>query len=110
MEVNKSATFKAILIAVILVFGYLLFRLVLRADIEPVISELFAAIIGFVLTVLTTAFLLSKQTQAELTKEESIQFLNFKMSMYIELLNQLQDIILKRKINREDIVELRLLN
>ena len=54
--------------------------------------------------------LLNKQTDAELRKEESIQFLNLKMSVYQELLKQLHDVISKRKIKKEDITELRLLN
>ncbi len=74
------------------------------------ISELFAAIIGFALTVMTTSLLLSKQTEAELRKEESVQFLNLKMNIYLELLNQLKDIIAKKKINSDDVMELRLLN
>ena len=53
---------------------------------------------------------MNKQTDAELRKEESIQFLNLKMSVYQELLKQLHDVISKRKIKKEDITELRLLN
>ncbi|RMG21031.1 MAG: hypothetical protein D6730_18990 [Bacteroidetes bacterium] len=98
------------LLAVTLIVGYLLIRLILSNSQTPIVFELFAAIIGFALTVLTTSILLSKQTEAELSKEESIQFLNLKMSMYQELLNQLEDIIMKRSIKWEDIVELRLLN
>jgi hypothetical protein len=109
-KIIKEDAFKIASIAAVVIFGYLLFRLIFRSNIEPIITEIFAAIIGFVLTVLTTSFLLSKQTEAELTKEENIQFLNLKMNLYLELLNQLQDIILKRKIGKEDIIELRLLN
>jgi hypothetical protein len=80
-------------------------------DNTPAITfELFAAILGFTLTSLVTFLLLNKQTDAELRKEESIQFLNLKMNVYQELLKQLHDVISKRKIKKEDITELRLLN
>ena len=107
---KKFSDHRLALLAIVVVFGYLLIRLVLEQEGEPVIFELFAAIIGFTLTILATSVLLNKQTEAELTKEENIQFLNLKMNMYQELLNQLQDIILKKRISREDVVELRLLN
>ncbi|RMG85321.1 MAG: hypothetical protein D6714_06155 [Bacteroidetes bacterium] len=98
------------LIAITVFFGYLLIRLVLSQEYPPIVFELFAAIIGFTLTILTTSALLSRQTEAELSKEESIQFLNLKMNIYLELLDQLKDIVTKRQVQREDIVEIRILN
>jgi hypothetical protein len=98
------------LIAVTVVFGYLLFRLVLKESDQPITFELFAALIGFSLTILTTSLLLHRQTEAELSKEENVLFLNLKMKVYLELIDQLQDVIMKRRITDEDILELRLLN
>ena len=93
-----------------MVLGYLVLRIIFNSDTPAITLELFAAILGFTLTSLVTFLLLNKQTDAELRKEESIQFLNLKMSVYQELLKQLHDVILKRKIKKEDITELRLLN
>ncbi|MAT53499.1 MAG: hypothetical protein CMN32_03390 [Saprospirales bacterium] len=101
---------RLILLTATVVFGYILIRTVLTSDFNPMVTELFAAIIGFALTVMTTSLLLSKQTEAELRKEESVQFLNLKMNIYVELLNQLKDIIAKKRINPDDVMELRLLN
>lgn len=106
---NKSIPI-LVLLAIVLVMGYLVLRIIFNDNTSAITFELFAAILGFTLTSLVTFLLLNKQTDAELRKEESIQFLNLKMSVYQELLNQLHDVILKRKIKKEDITELRLLN
>ncbi len=101
----------AFTLAGVVIFGYLLFRFILQnSESHPITFELFAALIGFTLTVLTTSLLLHRQTEAELSKEENIQFLNLKMKIYLELVEQLQDVIAKRKITPEDVIELRLLN
>ncbi len=107
---SQSSKIISILIVILVVFGYLLFRLVLNESSQPITYELFAALIGFGLTVLATSFLLNRQTEAELAKEENILFLNLKMNVYRELLDQIQDVIMKREILEEDILELRLLN
>ncbi len=100
-----------LLLAIVLIFGYLLFRFVLKnAEDHPITFELFAALIGFALTVLTTSLLLHRQTEAELSKEENIQFLNLKMKIYLELIEQLHDVVSKRRITPEDVIELRMLN
>lgn len=106
---NKSIPI-LVLLAIVLVMGYLVLRIIFNSNTPAITLELFAAILGFTLTSLVTFLLLNKQTDAELRKEESIQFLNLKMSVYQELLKQLHDVILKRKIKKEDITELRLLN
>ena len=106
---NKSIPI-LVLLAIVLVIGYLVLRIIFNDNTPAITFELFAAILGFTLTSLVTFLLLNKQTDAELRKEESIQFLNLKMSVYQELLKQLHDVILKRKIKKEDITELRLLN
>ena len=98
------------LMAVILTMGYLVLRTIFNSAAPDITFELYAAILGFTLTALVTFLLLNKQTDAELRKEESILFLNLKMSVYQELLRQLQDVITKKRISKEDIIELRLLN
>ena len=77
---------------------------------EPFTYEIFAAIIGFTITALTTWSLLGKQTENELNKEVRIRFLTLKTTIYQELIRQLEDIVRKEKITHEDIIELRLLS
>jgi len=91
-------------------FAYLLFRTVLQQSKHPITFELFAALIGVSITILLTSILLKRQTGAELRKEENVMFLDLKMRTYTELIDQLQDIISKKKILEEDMIEIRLLN
>ncbi len=97
--------------AIITVFGYLLVRTILDSKVVmPITFELYAALLGVILTALITFALLSKQTQAELNKEESIKFLDLKINVYTELINQVQDIMSKAEITDIDMIEIRLLN
>lgn len=102
--------YKLILIAIIFFSGYATLRIVLNSEVTPLTFEIYAAIIGFTITSLTTWALLGKQTENELKKEDSIRFLNLKTSIYLELIKQLEDIIRNQKITHEDVIELRLLN
>ena len=90
--------------------AYLLFRTVLEQSEHPITFELFAALIGVSITIVLTSILLNRQTTAELRKEENILFLNQKMKVYNELIDQLYDIISKKNILEEDMIEIRLLN
>ena len=90
--------------------AYLLFRTVLQESQHPITFELFAALIGVSITIVLTSILLNRQTTAELRKEENILFLNQKMKVYNELIDQLYDIISKKNILEEDMIEIRLLN
>lgn len=102
---------KLIIIVLILFFGYLILRMVLNSEkTEPFTYKIFAAIIGFTITALTTWSLLGKQTENELNKEVRIRFLTLKTTIYQELIRQLEDIVRKEKITHEDIIELRLLS
>ncbi len=97
--------------AIVTVFGYLLVRSILDSkSVMPITFELYAALLGVILTALITFSLLSKQTQAELNKEESIKFLDLKINVYTELINQVQDIMSKAEITDIDMIEIRLLN
>jgi hypothetical protein len=102
---------KLVIILAIFFFGYLTLRLVLNNESsKPITFEIYAAIIGFTITSLTTWALLGKQTENELKKEEQIRFLSLKTTIYQELIKQLEDIVRKETITHEDVIELRLLN
>ncbi|MEM6845539.1 MAG: hypothetical protein AAF632_25215 [Bacteroidota bacterium] len=106
---NKSLPL-VIIIAVAATSAYLLFRTVLEQSEHPITFELFAALIGVSITILLTSILLRRQTVAELRKEENVLFLDVKMKVYLELIDQLQDIMAKKNILEEDMIEIRLLN
>ena len=105
----KSLTL-VVVIGVAAAAAYMLFRTVLQQSEHPITFELFAALIGVSITILLTSILLRRQTVAELRKEENVLFLDMKMKVYLELIDQLQDIMAKRNILEEDMIEIRLLN
>lgn len=109
---RKSTIPLIISIAVAAGFSYLLFRTVLEESEaqHPITFELYAALIGVSITVILTSILLKRQTGAELRKEENVMFLELKMKTYTELIEQLQDIISKKNVLEEDMIEIRLLN
>ena len=107
---HKRTIALVLVIAVAAASAYLLFRTVLQESEHPITFELFAALIGVSITIVLTSILLSRQTAAELRKEENIMFLNQKMKVYYELIDQLYDIISKKNILEEDMIEIRLLN
>ena len=108
---SKRTTILLVLaVAVAAGSAYLLFRTVLEQSEHPITFELFAALIGVSITIVLTSILLNRQTTAELRKEENILFLNQKMKVYNELIDQLYDIISKKNILEEDMIEIRLLN
>ena len=111
MNRSKRQVILVISTALIAIFGYLLIRTILDSNkVLPITFELFAALLGVSLTALVTFALLSKQTEAELNKEESIKFLDLKINVYTELINQVQDIMTKSQITALDMIEIRLLN
>lgn len=107
---HKKSIILILSIAVAATAAYLLFRTVLQESAHPITFELFAALIGVSITIVLTSILLNRQTTAELRKEENILFLNQKMKVYNELIDQLYDIISKKNILEEDMIEIRLLN
>ncbi len=90
--------------------AYLVFRIVLDESQHPITFELFAALIGVILTITLTSILLKRQTAADLRKDENIKFLDLKMKIYLELIDQIHDIFTKKDILEEDVIEIRLLN
>ncbi|RMG78776.1 MAG: hypothetical protein D6707_09330 [Bacteroidetes bacterium] len=101
----------ASLLTVSTVFAYLTFRYILELKNLPGITyELTAAIIGVIFTVIITNILINNQTEAELRKEENIKFLDLKSKIYLELMDNLKEVMLKKKIEPDDIIAIRLLN
>ncbi|MGD1893835.1 MAG: hypothetical protein ACFB15_24980, partial [Cyclobacteriaceae bacterium] len=85
----KNKSFPLVIIIAVAASGaYLLFRTVLKQSEHPITFELFAALIGVSITVLLTSILLRRQTVAELRKEENVLFLDMKMKVYLELIDQ----------------------
>ncbi len=94
----------------LIVSGYIYLRYAYHVtDHLPFTQEIVLVVLGTIVTILITAILLNKQTEVELKKEENIKFIELKTNIYLQLLDHLEDIILKKSINQEDFIKLRFL-
>lgn len=66
-------------------------------------------LLGTIITIFITALLLNKQTEVELKKEENIKFLELKTDIYTQLLNHIEDVMLKGELERQDFIKLQFL-
>lgn len=109
-RLEKQTVLYMILTAVIFVGGYFFLRAAYHlSEPTPFTQEIVLIILGTIATVLITAILLNKQTEVELAKEQNIKFIELKSTIYLELLNYLEQIVQKRNIGEHDIVELQFL-
>ena len=98
------------LTAIIVIGGYFFLRYAYRVtDSTPFTQEIVLIFLGTIATILITATLLNKQTEVELKKEQNIKFLELKSSIYLELINYIEELILKRNLDHEDIIKLQFL-
>ncbi len=99
-----------LLSAVLVVGGYFFLRFAYRvSDSMPFTQEIVLIALGTIVTVMITAMLLNKQTEVELKKEENIKFLELKTSIYFDLLNRIEEILLAGRSTPQDLVRMRFL-
>jgi len=91
--------------------GYLYFREAYYVS-EPAVfsQEVILILIGSIITVFITAMLLNKQTEVEIHKEERIRYLELKSSIYMQLIDHIEDIILSGETTEDDLTRLKFLN
>ena len=100
------------LLSIVLILGgYWFLRYAYQvAEQAPFSQEIVLVILGTIITLFITAILLNKQTEVELKKEGSIKFIELKTSMYFQLIDYLEEIIIRGDINRADKLKLRTLS
>ena len=90
--------------------GYIFMRYAYRiAEEVPFSQEILLIALGTIVTILITAMLLNKQTEVELKKEENIKFTELKTDIYLQLIENIEDIILDKNIDEKDRIKLRIL-
>jgi DNA-binding XRE family transcriptional regulator len=88
--------------------GYFFLRLAYNAsDKMPFTQEFILIILGTISTILITAILLNKQTSVEIEKEQSVKFLDLKTTIYKNLINTIEEIIISRDITEKEIIKLK---
>ncbi len=96
---------------VVFVGGYTFLRYAYHvADQWPFSQEFVLVVLGTIATILITAMLLNKQTEVELKKEQSIKFVELKSSAYLDLLDLLEELMLKEAVSRDDLVKMQFLS
>ncbi len=77
--------------------GYIFMRYAYRiAEEAPFSQEILLIALGTIVTILITAMLLNKQTEVELKKEENIKFTELKTDIYLQLIENIEEIILDK--------------
>ena len=71
---------------------------------NPYAQEIVLIVLGTIATILITAALLNKQSELELDKEHHIKIFELKSSIYMDLIDFLEKIIVKGKLSKEELV------
>ncbi len=110
LQIKKENLLYMIIATLLFIGGYAFLRYSYKiTDNLPFAQEIVLVVLGTIVTILITAILLNKQTEVELKKEENIKFLELKTDIYLQLLNYLENIMLKNITTDEDLIKLRFL-
>ncbi len=95
---------------VLVVAGYVYLRYAYRVtDDLPFAQEVVLVILGTIVTILITAVLLNRQTEVELAKEQSLEFVELKATTYLDLLGHLEEVLGRGTVRDDDILRLQFL-
>ncbi len=76
---------------------------------NPYAQEIVLIVLGTIATILITAALLNKQSELELDKEHHIKIFELKSSIYLNLIDFLEQIVTKGRVTKEEIIYLEFL-
>ncbi len=110
LQIKKENLIYMLLATLLFIGGYAFLRYAYKiTDNLPFTQEIVLIVLGTIVTILITAILLNKQTEVELKKEENIKFLELKTNTYTQLLDYLENIMLKNSTTDADLIKLRFL-
>ena len=90
--------------------GYAFLRYAYKVSDEfPFTQEIALIFLGTLATVLITALLLRKQSEVELEKERTVKYLELKSSVYLEVIRELEELLLNRQFEQEQMMQLEFL-
>lgn len=90
--------------------GYAFLRYAFEvSDQFPFTQEIALIFLGTLATVLITALLLRKQSEVELEKEKIVKYLELKSSVYLEVIKELEELLLNRSFDNEQLMQLEFL-
>ncbi len=92
------------------VVGFIYLKLAYyRSESFPYAQEVILIILGTIATISITAALINKQSEVELEKEQRVKIFDLKSSLYIDLINFIESLILKGKLEDRDLLHLEFL-
>jgi len=106
----QKSTKYLIISAITFAVGYLFLRYAyFTSENNPFANEIVLIILGTIVTIAITAALLNKQSEVEIEKEQRVKIFDIKSSLYFDLINFIEKIILKSEISSNDLVNLEFL-
>lgn len=103
---NKSFKY-LVMSSVTFVLGYLFLRTSYFSSQEnPFANEIVLIVLGTIVTIAITSALLSKQSEVEIEKEQRVKLFDIKSSLYFELINFIEEIIVNSEITDKDLIRL----
>ena len=95
---------------VMFISGYVFLRYAFQvSDQLPFTQEVVLIFLGTLATVLITALLLRKQSEVELEKEKAVKYLELKFNVYLEIIKELEELLLNRTFDDEQLMQLEFL-
>ncbi len=92
------------------IVGYIYLRLAYTNTSEnPFGQEIVLIVLGTVVTIAITAALLNKQSEIEIEKEQRVKVFDMKSGLYFDLINFIEELIRKEKIDSKDLITLEFL-
>ncbi len=92
------------------IFGYIFLRYAYYESVMiPFVQEIVLVVLGTIATIAITAALISKQSEVELEKEQRVKIFDLKSQLYIELINHIESMINKGKLQKNDMLHLEFL-
>jgi len=105
---NKSSKY-LVLSIITFIIGYVFLKTAYASTNDSFLDEVILIILGTIVTIAITASLLNKQSEVELEKEQRIKIFDIKSSLYFDLINLIEKVILKREITEVDLINLEFL-
>ncbi len=108
--INKS--FQYLILSIItFIAGYVFLKTAYeKSQNYPFSNEIVLIILGTIVTMAITSALLSKQSEVELEKEQRVKLFDIKSTLYFELIDFIENILLTSDIQEKDIINLEFLS
>ena len=99
-----------LVVAIVAVIGFLFFGVFFKKDVPQYTSEIAAAILGSLITVIITMILLNRQSENDTIVQRNAEILKAKLDLYATFNEQVKRIMTNPKLDDDTELELQMLN